>query len=136
MVITAFISIICFNFNKITKRVIRFVCSEIDDSSVFSWGPYKKYVPIEILSAYTCKEICTNKLNLFINWNWNCEIPGILDHSLQDLFDATEMVLVFNHKKKISICLIDLKNNSYYIQSGLDFKTVKHNILFGEIKLI
>ena len=139
MAVTAFISIICFNFNKITSEIIKFISSNIYDDSVVYWGPYVKSIPIEIFSAYTndsAYKICTNKIKLLLNWKWDFDIQGITTTDIKLLGTHVEF-LTINYKKKHSnehfTCNIDLKNNTISIKK--DKQPVFKKITFNEIRL-
>ena len=136
MAVTAFISIVCFNFNKIISYGIQLVCANMYDDSIITWGPYNKSLPIDIHSAYTNTEICTNKLQLFVNWKWNFDMHGISKSELEEIFGPNiqyiTIVYCSKHhtKDKLYTCIIDLKNNTFNI------KGVVKRILFDEVRLL
>ena len=135
MAVTAMISIICFNFNKILECMLSFVSENVYDESVLPYGPYIKSKPVIVERVMIDEHIYTNKARLLLNWRWNFDMFGFTTSDILILKpDAAHMVL--QYKKKYSQCpsqlhtiTVDLKNSTV-TQNG---KT--GDILFEEICL-
>lgn len=135
MMVTAMISIVCFNFNKLLEFVMALVFENIYDESILSYGPYMKSKPIVVERVMVDTHVYTNKSRLLLNWKWDFDIMGFLVSDILIMKpDASGMIL--QYKKKYGECPSQL----YTI--ALDFKnnTVTENgtprdILFGEVCL-
>jgi hypothetical protein len=134
MYITAFISIVCFNFNKVLNMVLTLICDNMYDDVVPVFGPYMNMTPIVIEYAVVDNVECTNKLKLLTNWYWNSDIGGILTSNI--LLKGEKIAIQYkkkyseNQPDKTNICIINIKKNKVTIEN----KT--KNILFEELKII
>lgn len=131
MAVTAFISIVCFNFNKIITAVIGWVNLNMYDHSIYSWGPYQRSLPVVIREAYVNGTLSTNKVELLLNWRWDFDMNGISGSDLALLGD--DIVIVYYCKyltqPNITTCHIDLKNKTVNIDN------TQKRIVFDEVKL-
>ena len=130
--VTAVISIVCFNFNKVLYTVLSFICTTFNDNSSPVHGPYMNIKPIIIDLAMIDDNVCTNKLNLLVNWYWDCDIDGILTSNL--LLPGRHIIIQYRKKYNNS-------NKTYRLYIDRDRNTITrgrtiNNILFEEIKLI
>lgn len=135
MTVTAMISIVCFNFNKLLECILSFVSENMYDESVLPYGPYMKSKPVIIERAMIDEHIYTNKTRLLLNWRWDFDISGFTTSDISVIKNKAEH-MVIQYKKKYDRCspqlhtiAIDFKNNTI-TQNG---KT--EDILFGEIHL-
>ena len=136
MSVTAIISTICFNFNKIIDHILMFTNENLYDDSVIPYGPYMKTKPINVELVMIDEHIFTNKMNLLLNWKWNFDISGITMSDIL-LLKPDAKILVLQYTKKYS------KNTSqtHTIKINITDNTIFDNdtlseILFGEICLL
>jgi hypothetical protein len=134
IIITAIISFISFNFNKILDIVLSFISDKIYDTSVFIYGPYMKSIPITIEYAIIDEYIYTNKTMLLLNWKWSFDILGFTTSDILLLKpDASIMILQYSKKygldKQMHTICIDFKNN-IVSENG-----ITKDIMFEEICL-
>lgn len=135
MTITAMISIVCFNFNKILNHILLFVFEHIHDESVLTCGPYMKSKPITVEKAIIDEHIYTNKSNLLLNWKWDFDIMGFTSSNLL-IMKPNANVMILQYKKhygiyssKLHTISIDFKNSTI-TENGI----IK-DIMFEEICL-
>ena len=133
MVVTAIISMICFNFNKLLHIVLSTICDNIYDTSVPVYGPYMRVKPIRLQLATIDNEICTNKMELLLNWYWDTDIGGITTSNI--LMQGRVVSLQYTKKfsdnpTKVYKCIIDTEDQKIIINS------VGDDILFEELKFI
>lgn len=133
MMVTAVISVVCFNFNKILHFVLSLVCDNIYDESVPVFGPYMNVKPIILELAMVDQQVCTNKMNLLMNWYWNTDIGGITTSDI--LVKGNNIAIQYRKKysecpSKVYKCIINIENQK--ITQG--DKTT--DILFEELKMI
>jgi hypothetical protein len=142
MAITAIISVLCFNFNKLLNYILTMVSDNMYDESVLVYGPCIKSKPIVVLNALIDGKVFTNKTDLLLNWKWDFDISGI---TLSDILilkhDASIMLIHYNNKNvndgtQYSI-QIDILNNTLTKKHMLgDIPQIEFvKILFGEVKL-
>lgn len=135
MSLTAVISIICFNFNKILDIIISIVAENIYDESTVIYGPYMKSKPVHIDCVMIDEHIYTNKAELLMNWKWDFDMMGITVPDLLLLKSSANNMVIKYRKKYSSECSepciigIDFSKNTV-TKSG---KTC--SILFNEISL-
>jgi hypothetical protein len=143
MVITAIISVLCFNFNKFLNYILTMVSDNMYDESVLVYGPYMKSKPVVVDRVLIDEEVFTNKMCLLLNWKWNFDISGITLSDIRILKqDATVMVLYYKKKhensdKSYGIEIDFVDNTVTKINTPGD--TVEKNtvrILFEEVRLI
>ena len=101
MAVTAVISVICFNFNKIIDYCVVFVCTHMNDSSVFPIGPYKNSYPIKIENAASDGNNCINKLKLILSVYWDYDIGGVDVSKLECL--GKRLVFTYHEKGRKNI---------------------------------
>jgi hypothetical protein len=136
MSVTAFISIVSFNFNKIISYIIQLLCNNVYDQSILTYGPYYKSLPITIHYVYVDDELYTNRFRLFANWFWEFEIGGVCKLDLEKILlksDERIILISYSHilnSKKIYKLVIDLKNNT------TDIGGVVKGISFNQIKFL
>lgn len=132
MEITAFISVICFNFNKIIDGVLKFLNTNLDDEHIIVFGPYTKAVPIIIHNAYVNNIPCTNKFKLLASWKWDFDINGLTQNNIRIMGeDVSSIICSYSYRgsEKTYICNIDLKNKVININNRVQ------RIAFGDIKI-
>jgi hypothetical protein len=135
MVVTAMISVVCFNFNKILETVLSLVFENVYDESVLLYGPYMKSKPITVECVMIDVHVFTNKTRLLLNWRWDFDILGFTTSDILMMKpDASSMVI--QYKKKYGPCpsqthtvTVDFKNNT------VTEKGKTSDILFEEICL-
>jgi hypothetical protein len=133
MMLTAMLSIVCFNFNKILDSILSFVFENLYDDSILTYGPYMKSKPIIIETVMIDKKIYTNKTTLLLNWKWDFDIMGFLTSDIL-LLKPNATIMVMQYKKKYTDSLfhtimIDFENNT--ITENSETK----DIMFGEVYL-
>jgi hypothetical protein len=133
MAITAMISIVCFNFNKILKFILSLIFANLYDESVIVYGPYMKSKPIIIERAMLDEYIYTNKSSLLLNWKWDFDIMGFLTSDIL-MMKPDAINMIFQYRKKygdnssqLHTIYIDFKNNTV-TENG-----ITKNIVFEEI---
>jgi hypothetical protein len=135
MTVTAMISIVCFNFNKILKTVLSLVFDNMYDESVLVYGPYMKSKPVSVDCVMVDAYVFTNKTRLLLNWKWDFDMRGF---STSDILmmkpEASSMVLQYKKKYgenpyKTHTITVDFNNNT------LTEKGKTSDILFEEICL-
>lgn len=132
MAVTAFISVVCFNFNICVDAVLKFVFANAYDESTPTLGPYSKSSPIVVHLATAGGAVCTNKVQLLVNWKWDFDIGGI-DSGCLDLMGSTKVIV--NYRKRYAddgdhTCVIDTEKKSATIDGATK------RILFNEVHLI
>lgn len=135
MTITAIISIVCFNFNKVLDCILSFVANNVYDESVLSYGPYIKSNPITVKRAMIDTNMYTNKTKLLLNWKWNFDMSGFTTSDILLLKpDASKMILQYVKNYGGEPDLIHTLNinfeNSTIIENG-----ITRDIMFEEICL-
>lgn len=133
MAVTAIISVVSFNFNKILNIILSFICDNIYDESVPVIGPYMNIKPIIVDFAIVDQQVCTNKINLLMNWYWDTDIGGITTSDI--LIKGNNVAIQYRKKysdrpSKVYKCIIDVENKK--IIRGTDTS----DILFEELKMI
>lgn len=134
MAVTAFISIVCFNFNKILHVAFTFLFNNIYDNSILTYGPYMRSMPVIVDLATIDGQVYTNKTILLFNWKWNFDISGITTSDLLILKDdASNMTL--HYKKKYPSGEIINKINIDFKNKKITQNDVVDDIVFEEIAL-
>lgn len=136
MSVTAIISTICFNFNKIIDYILMFINENLYDDSVIPYGPYMKTKPIDVELVMIDEHIFTNKMKLLLNWKWNFDISGITMSDIL-LLKPHAKILVLQYTKKYS----KTPSQTTTIKINIANNTILENdtigeILFGEICLL
>ncbi len=134
MPMTAIISILCFNFNKILMTILTFIFEHIYDDMVGCIGPYMKSNPITIEYVVMDSSIYTNKMNLLLNWKWNFDIMGFSVADIKSIKpDSKNMTMhyrkKYDHNQNIHIMDIDFKNKTVTVDKDT------REILFNEIHI-
>lgn len=135
MAVTAMISIMCFNFNKVLDTVLSLVFENMYDESVLLYGPYMKSKPITVECVMIDAHVFTNKTRLLLNWKWNFDILGFTTSEILMMKpNASSMVIQYKKKygekpNQIHTITVDVKNNT------ITEKGKTSGILFEEICL-
>ena len=135
MSITAILSIVCFNFNKIVIYLLSTASSCMNDASIVPYGPYMKSKPIIVDLVMIDAVIYTQRTCLLLNWLWDFDISGF---TLSDILvlnpESSTMVMQYKkkygpHKYKIHTIMVDLK------QKTIAENGISRQIIFDEICL-
>jgi hypothetical protein len=133
MMVTAMISIVCFNFNRILEFVLELIFENIYDESVLVYGPYAKSIPITVERVMIDEHVYTNKSRLLLNWKWDFDIMGFLTSDILIMKpDTSNMVIQYKKKygdRNLHTMALNFENNTI-TENG----TVK-NIMFNEVCL-
>ena len=133
MLVTAIVSFISFNFNKLLHMVISWICNNMNDESVPTWGPYRSVLPITPTWAMVDKKPCINQIKLLLHWFWNPDMGGI---STSDILIRGEIIQIEYEKKyttdhvKKHICLINTSARNIMMDGNIK------SIMFGEVVLL
>ena len=134
MVATAILSVVYFNFKRVLRAVLWWVCAYVEDGVVPCYGPYMYVRPITVDLAMVDGETCTNRVNLLLNWYWDTDIDGVV---LSDLLVPGRRIAIC-YKKRFSsgpgvvhTCVVDVEGGrvAFDGEGGVD-------VMFEELKLL
>lgn len=132
MIVTAFISIACFNFNKVIDLILYYISKCIYDDLVLTFGPYSNSKPIEIKNVLIDGIIFKNKFELMLNWKWDFEFSGISKLDIVNIKPDAENVIIEYCQKygdnSFKIIKIHMDKN-YLVKNNK-----RNNLLFNEIR--
>ena len=132
MTVTAFISIVCFNFNKVIDSILYCISKCIYDDLVLTVGPYGNSKPIEIKNVLIDGIIFKNKFDLMLNWKWDFEFSGISKLDIVNIKPDAENVIIEYCQKyndnSFKIIKVDM-NKNYLVKNNK-----RNNLLFNEIR--
>ena len=136
MFITAIMSNVSFNFNRVITSIISWMCLNVPDKYTPTWGPYRNAKQIKLIYATIDGENCTNRMTLMLNWYWNDDIGGFLTTDIA--MPGNLVIMKYYHKhrmprvmpKKCVICKINMRTKKFLIT---DLSADWEEIIFGEL---
>lgn len=128
LVVSSIVSYICFNFNKVLRYVLVFMCKNLYDDSVPTYGPYTRTVPIDIEYANLDGKCYTNKFKLMMNWYWDGDVNGVMVNNLPFTGHSLYVRYTLKTDPRIGVNHVNID----FINNTINGK----ELLFGEMCLI